>query len=73
MSAVRPSGGGVFLRIYESIGQAVTAKLTLPQRFKSWRTTDGLEQPIGSAQPITGTIELPLRPFEIRGLRLDRG
>lgn len=71
ISALRESGGGIFLRLYEALGQGADVRFALPDGFASWRGADGLEQP--RETPRAGAVSLRLAPFEIRNLLLLPG
>ncbi|MDR3191983.1 MAG: glycosyl hydrolase-related protein [Treponema sp.] len=67
------SGGGLVLRLYESLGGRARTVLRFPRPLAGAEETDMLEEN-GRALPFTGR-ELPLefRPFEIKTLRVKFG
>lgn len=68
VSALRPSGGGVFARLYEGAGQAASATLSLPAHLRSYAFADGLEHPASDFRTCGGKLALEFRPFEIKGI-----
>ncbi|WP_354003052.1 glycosyl hydrolase-related protein [Microbacterium elymi] len=62
--------GDLVVRVYEARGGRATASLTLPAGDVVH--TDLLERPGESLPVVDGTVQLPLRPFEIATLRVRR-
>lgn len=59
------------LRLYETDGLEVQAKININIPSSSFVETDLLEQPIGRENPVIGkTIQVTLRPYEIKTLRI---
>jgi alpha-mannosidase len=73
LSAVKPgAGGSVVLRIYEATGKASPAvKIALGAGLRSAEATNLLEDPGQRLNAADGTLEVDLRPFEIKTLKLD--
>jgi alpha-mannosidase len=67
ISALRASGGCIFLRVYEAIGQPARARLQIPREFQHVAPANGQQQPTGEFQSCACEIPLTLKPFEIRG------
>jgi alpha-mannosidase len=65
-------GGDVVVRLYEACGGAVRARLTTGFPLTAAFDCDLLEQPERELAPVPegGGIDLRLRPFQIRTLRL---
>jgi alpha-mannosidase len=62
----------LILRVYDWSGKPSEAKFALPPGAVSATEVNLMEQPIGSAIPISNnTATLPVGPFEIRSLRVD--
>jgi hypothetical protein len=70
VSALRPSGNDVFVRVYECAGRPARGVLRVPRRFTVAAQADGLERPAAPFRPCAGALRLSLRPFEIRGFLL---
>ncbi|MFC5034371.1 alpha-mannosidase [Streptomyces sp. DSM 41987] len=65
--------GDVVVRLYESAGGRARARLTAGFELASATVCDLLERPTGGVVGGGSGVELSLRPFEIRTLRLARG
>ena len=69
ISALRWEGERVFVRLYEACGSATKGcTLTLPDGVVAWETADGLQRSITAPVACTGSLEISMRPFEIRNL-----
>ena len=68
--------GDVVVRLYESLGDRAATTVTAGFALSGWAYTDLLERPFGpfvAAQTGENALEVRLRPFQIRTLRLRRG
>jgi len=77
ISSVKPAddgSGDLMVRLWESRGGRTTARLTFDRRISSIVECDALEEPTtASVGDVEGTVvELTMRPFEIRTLRVHR-
>jgi len=68
LSALRKSDEGAFVRVYEGAGREGQVSLKAPASFAEYAATDGLQRPVEAFKRISGSIDLKLRPFEIKGL-----
>lgn len=64
--------GDTVVRIYESEGGRASGRLVTDVPYRSVQTVDLLERPMGEVKTVREGVELTLRPFEIRTLRLVR-
>lgn len=71
ISAMRKTEGDVFLRIYSGTAESRTAIVTVPAGFTKAAFTDGLMHP-GAWFEVNGTLEIPLKPFEVSGIRFAK-
>ena len=69
VSALRYDGDDVFLRIYNGTESQTTARITLPATVTAYAFTDGLMHPTQAPQRVSGRLEVPLKPFTVRGIR----
>ena len=68
VSTLRSDGESLFLRLYEGIGKATRCSLALPESFRFWRNANALGEGTETPMTLSGTLELNLRPFEIKNL-----
>ena len=68
VSTLRSDGESLFLRLYEGIGKATRCLLALPESFRFWRNANALGEGTETPMTLSGTLELNLRPFEIKNL-----
>jgi alpha-mannosidase len=64
-------GNGIILRMYDSGGIGSEGQATLGRLFRSARTVNLIEDPIGTESLSGNRLTLKLHPFEIRTIRLD--
>lgn len=69
ISALRHDNGAVFARIYNNTEQTCEAKITLPAEITAYQLTDGCMQPVGEPISVSGSLTLPLNPFQIQGIK----
>lgn len=69
VSALRYDGDDVFLRIYNGTDNQTAARITLPATVTAYAFTDGLMHPTQAPQRVSGRLEVPLKPFTVRGIR----
>jgi alpha-mannosidase len=68
------ASGDVVVRVYEAHGARATARLALGFDATSVAVTDLLERPFDEQPPalVDGSVQVPLRPFQILTLRFAR-
>jgi len=72
ISALRPHGGKVLLRLYEATGEAAETTLTLDACRRTVTLADGLGNAVGTPQTIAdGKLHLHFKAFEIKTLLLQ--
>ncbi|MBQ4354356.1 MAG: hypothetical protein IJC71_05625 [Clostridia bacterium] len=67
LSAMRRTENGVFLRLYAGTDQAKNAVITVPAGYTKAALTDGLMCAV-EAFPVSGRLDIQLKPFEVRGI-----
>jgi alpha-mannosidase len=72
VSALKPGPeGAAVLRLYEAAGQATSGvRIRLPEGTQRVEEADLMEDPITELRVTDGSVQLDLRPFEIKTLRL---
>jgi len=65
--------GDLIVRLYEPHGDRAAARLRTSFPLASAAEVDLLERPAGELPVDSGAVDLTLRPFQIRSLRLSKG
>jgi alpha-mannosidase len=67
-------GDGLLFRLYEWGGQSGNVTITVPPNATSATLTNLMEEPAGSALPVSGgKVVVPVHPFEIVSVRVNYG
>lgn len=71
ISSIRSSGGDIFFRVYEAAGKQTKATMILENIKGKLFETNGSEDKISGGIDVCQSHQFNIRPFEIRGFKLN--
>ncbi|HWZ99089.1 MAG TPA: alpha-mannosidase [Candidatus Dormibacteraeota bacterium] len=63
-------GGALIIRFYEWAGKNSDVSLTLPSHVESAEETDLMERPLGTLKSGADSVTVPVKPYEIKTLKI---